>query len=384
MSIICLACVDMSKSDACVVHVIDLANAFTQLGEQCSIHIFSAEKSVITQNNLVVERLPKVRTWPLVFLLENVFIASRIIFGRYSDCDLIYIRMSPSLILSIIVLKYLRHKVIFLEVNGISEDEILIEGRDWYRSCWCWVAKFSDRLACNLADKIIAVTSGIKEYIQGAYNIPLQKIQVIPNGVDTNAFRKNISRAQEIRSKYNISQGCMVFGFIGNFAGWQGVDLAIMAFSKLARRYSDVFLMLVGDGRDGAYYQKLAKTSEAHERIIFAGRVHKDDAPDFISSFDVGVTFKKPIRSGYSALKLYSYLSCGVPVLGTDVRGYEILNDKKCGLLCKNDVDDIASRMEEVYMMKKANLLGIYSISAREVAVKYFDWTNIARNILRE
>lgn len=384
MKILSLANIDMSKTDACVVHVMDLANAFNKIGESCDILVFSREKSVVNQQNLQLVKLPRTRTWPLVFLIENIFIAFKILFLSLNKYDKIYIRMHTSLLLSIYILKFIKKKEIILECNGISEDEILISSDSLYTRLRSKLTTVTDRKACELSDKIITVTDGIKNYLHDNFGILNKKMKTVPNGVDVDTYYHKHDAALKIKNKYNISSDKIVFGFIGNFAGWQGIDLTIDAFAHISTLHDDTVLILVGDGNDYNKYKQQVDKLNIANKVIFTGRVHKDDAADYISAFDIGITLKKPIRSGYSALKLYSYLSCGTPVLGTDVYGYEVLRDNNCGILCTNDMDDIIEKMDKMYFMKKNNDLDALSLNARNVALSQFDWSSVANRIIKD
>ena len=50
---------------------------------------------------------------------------------------------------------------------------------------------------------------------------------------------------------------------------------------------------------------------------------------------DLCVTTKVPIKSGYSPLKFYEYLSAGRSVVATDTKGFVLIEEYCCGLLVK-------------------------------------------------
>lgn len=96
----------------------------------------------------------------------------------------------------------------------------------------------------SLSNGMFAVSDEISEPLRKQAE-PGKPVVTIPNGVDIERFDPSLSPAP-IRQLLGIPEDRVVFGFVGSFAPWHGVDLLIEAFSILLKEKLPVHLLLVG------------------------------------------------------------------------------------------------------------------------------------------
>jgi glycosyltransferase involved in cell wall biosynthesis len=66
---------------------------------------------------------------------------------------------------------------------------------------------------------------------------------------------------------------------------------------------------------------------------IFTGSVPYEQVSMYINACEVCVVPKRPLKSGYSPLKLYEYMACGKPVIASRLDVFEVLEQINSGLL---------------------------------------------------
>jgi glycosyltransferase involved in cell wall biosynthesis len=95
------------------------------------------------------------------------------------------------------------------------------------------------------ASTIIAVSREVKEYVS-QYVRDREKIKVIPNGVNPQRFKLNLS-GKDSRQ--------FTVGFVGSLKPWHGLPILIEAFAGFYRQHPQARLLIVGDGteRDRLY-----------------------------------------------------------------------------------------------------------------------------------
>ncbi|MEK7189469.1 MAG: glycosyltransferase, partial [Patescibacteria group bacterium] len=62
-----------------------------------------------------------------------------------------------------------------------------------------WIRELLKRITYHLADATVAISSAVKRYARYKYNVPKEKILVIPNDVDVEEFARQLARAPAAR-----------------------------------------------------------------------------------------------------------------------------------------------------------------------------------------
>jgi len=164
-------------------------------------------------------------------------------------------------------------------------------------------------------DGIIGVASLILSYFK-RYKGP--KI-VVPNGIDLEEFNLSIPKIK----KY--CDGKINLLFVGRIEKRKGLIYLLKAFKVLNKKFSNLRLIIVGDGslKDGC--KSYVKKNNLKE-VVFEGGVAGTIAP-YYRTADI---FVSPAIFGESfGLVLLEAMACGLPVIATDVGGvHEILEPK--------------------------------------------------------
>jgi glycosyltransferase involved in cell wall biosynthesis len=172
-------------------------------------------------------------------------------------------------------------------------------------------------------DRLIAVSSQVKEYIEYNYEVDSSKISVIHRGVDFEIFDKNradIEFIEEIKAKYSLN-GHFLVSAVGRITQLKSIETLIEAINILKPKFPIKALIVGGVRSDKKEYfeflQKLIKKKQLQNDIIFTGSLSK--VVEIYSMSDIVVSCsKKPESFGRS---LSEALSLNTPVIATNHGG---------------------------------------------------------------
>ena len=179
------------------------------------------------------------------------------------------------------------------------------------------------------ADRIIAVSNGIKEIIVSDYKLDARRIAVIPNPVDIASVaelsKKELSMA--LPSDYLLHVGRLSVKAKAH-------DILLNAFKKLHSGHPNLKLVLVGDGPDKRQIQVMVNDMDLAESVIPAG--WQDNVYPFMAGAKVLILCSR--YEGWPNV-LVEAMACGCPVIATDCQTgpREILGDNEYGLLVPVD-----------------------------------------------
>jgi len=262
------------------------------------------------------------------------------------------------------------------EVNGIVADELRVTR--WGDRVSLWVIDRIERFNMPRADRIIVVTSKLKEVLQGDYGVPEDKIVVILNGANTDLFKP--MDVLEAREELGLNRSDSYICFVGSLVQWQGVQYLIRAAPLILESYPDTRFLIVGDGPWKQELTELAEQVGVMPNVIFTGMVPYQKIPLYTNASDICVLPKKPLKSGYSPLKLCEYMACGKPVVATRTDGFEILEQFKAGVLI-----DPENRLEfanvTTKLLQKPELRSEMGRNGREYVVENQSWESVAKRV---
>ncbi|MDR3357646.1 MAG: glycosyltransferase [Desulfovibrio sp.] len=124
---------------------------------------------------------------------------------------------------------------------------------------------------------------------------------------------------------------------IGRFARTKGFPELFTALARLRRERVPVRLTLVGDGRWRGRLRRQLRRMRLTDFVALPGYVPHDQTQDFMHSHDLlvvpSVVYDNGDRDGIPNV-IMEALSCGLPVVATDVNGIpEVIRDGETGLL---------------------------------------------------
>jgi glycosyltransferase involved in cell wall biosynthesis len=145
------------------------------------------------------------------------------------------------------------------------------------------------------------------------------RVEVLPLAVSPELYRPTPEWSCEWRERNGIPSGRVIFGYMGRFVEEKGLRTLCDALERLGDL--DWGLVLVGGGPLEAELRgKAAAMGERGKRIRFAGYVPHDEAPKWLSLFNVMVlpSETRPNWMEQFGRVLVEAMACGTPVIGSD------------------------------------------------------------------
>jgi teichuronic acid biosynthesis glycosyltransferase TuaC len=149
---------------------------------------------------------------------------------------------------------------------------------------------------------------------------PVEKTEVVGNGVDTERFHP-VERIAA-RSRYGIPENAPVLISVGALVERKGIHRVIDCFPELIKHHADLHYLIVGGGSPEGDNRAELTAQVARlglgERVHFLGTLPPDELKWALSASDIFVLATR--NEGWANVFLEA-MACGLPVITTDVGG---------------------------------------------------------------
>ena len=200
-------------------------------------------------------------------------------------------------------------------VTGIRVAE---KSATWHRVLARWGDRWVDRHVC--------VSQSVRDFSSARGCLPIDKLVVIPNGVDVARFAraKPASSASLGRTGNRRLIACL-----GRLDPQKGVAWLLEAMPRVFVEVPGLELVLVGDGPLRGRLETLAAQLGIADRVLFAG--YRDDVPEILAASELVVLASRWEGMPNAVLEA---MASGRPVVATDVGGLsEMVEDGISGFL---------------------------------------------------
>lgn len=231
---------------------------------------------------------------------------------------------------------------------------------------------FTEKMAVKYSSKIIVVSNPMKKYITENWNIPKEKIIVIPNGY----FEEKIK-------KLNFDKNNEIDGLV-SFLGTLHPKLDIDKIIYLAKSLKNIKIYIIGDGPVRLELErKIIKNNL--KNIIITGRLPDEKAFNILSKSQVVIyPLKKSIHTAVlTSVKIFDYAILGKAMVIDDVSESEIwkkFKEKKAAMFSDPSnpnefVEYVRNLLEDKKLRKKIG-------TNAKMLVKEFSWENISKKLV--
>jgi glycosyltransferase involved in cell wall biosynthesis len=245
--------------------------------------------------------------------------------------------------------------------------------------------KFYRFVSLKWAHTIIATSEEMKDV--ASRFAPNRKIVIIPNGVNTNIFKP----------KKTVNESISVVLTMRRLAPKNGVQYLVEAIPAVIAKCPQTKFLIAGEGKLEDYIRKRVAELNVEEYCEFIGIVPHAKTPDYYQKADV-VVFPSSAES--TSLACLEAMSCEKAVIASNLKAYQDMlgTNGERGLLVRlfdretSDYNAPLALPEGVIvhfsemiinLLKDKPLQESLGKNAREYVVKYFDWTKIAKDIIR-
>ena len=192
----------------------------------------------------------------------------------------------------------------------------------------CRLMNHINRCICRRADRIVALSSEMKQYILRSRNYPEASVKVIPNWYADHGI---VSENREDNPFRQVTKGRFTVAYFGNMGTMQDMQTILDAVREL--KDEDVFFLFAGHGNKMETLKQTVQ-DEAIDNIKIYPFLHGQDFENALSASDCALV---TLVSGATGLcvpsKTYSYMMQGIPLLAVMDEG-DIVSDIEQGAGC--------------------------------------------------
>ena len=178
-----------------------------------------------------------------------------------------------------------------------------------------WVARAGHKVEAALArvpDAIIANSSAGRDFAVSR-GFPEDRITVVPNGIDTDRFRRDPKLRAEQRGKLGLGDDEIAVGVLGRLNATKDHATFLRAAATVLQKQPDSRFLCVGSGPELGSLQRLAAELGIADRVLFPGELDPGAA---LNAFDIACS--PSITEGFSNA-IAEAMACGLPCVVTDV-----------------------------------------------------------------
>lgn len=265
----------------------------------------------------------------------------------------------------------------FLEVNAPFIEEMKgFEGS----SIWHQLAHKKEKNKCQNADKIIVVSSALKQFIIEKYNVLENKIFIQPNCINPNKIKVNNDNVEEIKNQYLLN-GYKVIGFVGSILPHHGVDNLIEAFNLVFQKNNKTKLLIIGDGSIVAQLKKIIENLNLQRNVIFTGKVAHHLVFNYIKNMDICVMAKSNWYG--SPIKIFEYAAMKKPVIAPNTLPVlDVMVNYENGIVTEINVESTANAIQ--YLLDNTDEANKMANKFQQQVLENYTWHNAAKLIIAE
>lgn len=209
-----------------------------------------------------------------------------------------------------------------------------------------------------------------------------KQITEISNGVDPEFFKPE-KKNKNLLKKYRLSENDKIILFVGGLDQahyFKGLNILLESFAQITPNFSQIFLLIIGEGNLRPKYEKLAEKLEITDKVKFLGKISQEE---LTAHYNLANLFVLPSinRNESFGLVLLEAMACGKPCLASDLPGVRtVVDNHKTGFLVKpGQADDLAEKIE--ILLANNDLAKKMGEAGRKKVEEKYSWKCIAKKL---
>ena len=227
---------------------------------------------------------------------------------------------------------------------------------------WFSFLKMQKKVAKQI--KVVVTPSlNSKQDIHHDFKVPMQNIQVIPNGIDFNTFcslPNIVPRANGVITTASAD------------VPLKGLDFSLHAIARLKSEYPDINLTVIGSPRAEGHTERLIRKLKLEEQISFKTNLTKEEITHEYAKSSVAVV--SSLYEGFG-FPVGEAMACATPLVATNVASIPEITGSFAQLIPAEDSEAIYQGIKNIFQSPQK-----YKIQAelgRQHIIENFNWTKI-------
>jgi glycosyltransferase involved in cell wall biosynthesis len=376
------------------INVRQMVQTLSEAGHEVHLATYPMGEAV-EMPNLVIHRawpLPGVRTVPIGFSLRKIaldaMLALRVwalLAGRRFDVvhaveESVFFALPPA---------RLRGIPVIYDLDSWMSDQLEYAGRVKNPAILKFLRRM-ERAALVRSRLAITVSASLSDAVRAMH--PGMLVAQIEDAPLDEALRApDPARVAGLRQSFGIGARRAIV-YTGNLESYQGIELLLPAFARVASAREEAVLVLVGGSpaQIDAVRARVAALGIAPDRVVLAGQRPAEEMPEWMAMGSMLVSPR--LHGGNTPLKLFSYMWSAIPIVATNLSTHTQVLDSSCALLCEPTPEEMAgailavlddpARFASLGAMARARVARDYSREAfrRKLLAAYETFTPAVRS----
>ena len=225
------------------------------------------------------------------------------------------------------------------------------------------------------SSEVIVNSKFMKNDLQRLFGLPYEKINVVPNGINTTVYN-GLERDYDFRRKYATDNEKIIL-FMGRLVYEKGVQHLISAMPKILDGYHDAKLIVAGKGAMLDQLKEQVDAMGLGNKVYFTGYLNAKQVSKMYKCADVSVFPSTYEPFGIVALEA---MLAGVPTVVSDVGGLnEIVEHRVDGMKSyAGNPNSLADSILELLL--NPELCDKITKKAKQKVKNEYNWAKIAQD----
>jgi glycosyltransferase involved in cell wall biosynthesis len=227
---------------------------------------------------------------------------------------------------------------------------------------WFSFLKMQKKVAKQI--KVVVTPSlNSKQDIHHDFKVPMQNIQVIPNGIDFNTFCALPNIVPRVNGVITTASADVPL---------KGLDFLLHAIARLKSEYPDINLTVIGSPRAEGHTERLIKRLKLEEQVSFKTNLTKEEITHEYAKSSVAVV--SSLYEGFG-FPVGEAMACATPLVATNVASIPEITGSFAQLIPAEDEEAIYQGIKNIFQSPQK-----YKIQAelgRQHIIENFNWTKI-------
>ena len=247
--------------------------------------------------------------WQVIPWLRRIIVAEQVDIVHAHQYTPLFYAVPAALLAS-------RKKVVYTEHGRFYPDR-----KSWKRTL------FKPLLARGVSH-LVAISKATAGAMAEYDNLPLDRIKIIHNGIDSSRMRPTFDKAAK-RQELGLDNSSRILVTAARLNTIKNIPMMLRGFKLVVERIPDLYLLIAGQGEEEANLQALAKELAIDGRVKFIGLRF-----DLAEIYQLAEIFLLTSFSEGISITLLEAMAGGIPAVVTDVGGNpEVVIDGQTGFL---------------------------------------------------
>jgi len=247
--------------------------------------------------------------WNPIEFMRMLFMLTSII--RKHNVKVTYTRNSHLGLIAGLSCKITRTSFIF-HIEDLEQDLILSHGKSFGSYVSALYISFAQKKAAMMADKVLTVSNVFRQFLIDSWLIPKGKTSVLYEGVEKSTLPQKPFFSSHEKHLFTVL-------YVGGTSPFDGVDVLIKAFAKVAEKVEKVKLTIAvfSPQHKCTRFAELCNVLGISHMVEFISSISGQDARNLVRDADIGVITRKRTHNTEltTSSVIFLYFSEGIPVI---------------------------------------------------------------------